>query len=134
MTDAECPLGSGNNDRGRVTEEEMNRCWDHAKEIVEYYDKRNGRGGSGAYGHNKVASNIVGVKVEVATAKWAREQLPEAVILEHFWDFKSNRASDGDVGVLIGSIENQNPIEAKGVTDEQRRTSTPNTTYRSAGW
>ena len=34
-----------------LTEEEMNRCWDHAKEIVEYYDKRNGRGGSGAYGH-----------------------------------------------------------------------------------
>lgn len=102
-----------------LTESELDRCWNHAKEIVEYYDKRNGRGGSGAYGHNKVASNVVGVKVELATAKWLRTQMPTAVILEHFWDFRTNRPGDGDVGVMIGNIENRNPIEAKGVTDEQ---------------
>ena len=102
-----------------LTEPEMNDCWTHAKEIVDYYDKRNGKGGSGAYGHNKVASNIVGVKVELAAAKWLKSQMPTAVVLEHFWDFKSNRASDGDIGVIIDNVENRNPIEAKGVTDEQ---------------
>ena len=41
---------------------------DHAKEIVEYHDKRNGRGDR-VYGHNKVASTSWGSR-SVATAKW----------------------------------------------------------------
>ena len=102
-----------------LTEEELDRCWDHAKEIVEYYAKRNGAQGSGSYGHNKVSSNVVGVKVEVATSKWLRTQLPAAVVSEHFWDFRNNRASDGDIGVIIGEFRNRDPIETKGVTDDQ---------------
>jgi hypothetical protein len=101
-----------------LTEEELDRCWDHAKAIVEYYESRNGKNGSGSYGHNKISSNVIGVKVELAGSKWLRTQLPAAVILEHFWDFRNN-STDGDIGVVIGSIANQNPIEAKGVTDEQ---------------
>jgi hypothetical protein len=102
-----------------LTEEELDRCWDHAKEIVEYYEARNGKNGSGSYGHNKISSNVIGVKVELAGAKWLRTQLPDALILEHFWDFRSN-SGVGDIGVVIdGSPIDQRPIEAKGVTDDQ---------------
>jgi len=103
-----------------LTEEELDRCWDHAKAIVEHYAKRSSTG-SGSYGHNKISSNVIGVKVEVAGSKWLREQLPTAVVAEHFWDFLSN-ADNGDIEVLIGNLQSKGVIEAKGVTDEQWET------------
>lgn len=100
-----------------LTEEELDSCWDHAKSIVEHYAKQGSRG-SGSYGHNKISSNVIGVKVELAGSKWLRQQLPTALVAEHFWDFRSN-ADNGDIEVIIGEVSQRAILEAKGVTDEQ---------------
>jgi hypothetical protein len=101
-----------------LDEGELERCWTHAEEIVAYYAKIHGKGGSGSYGHNRVSSNVIGVKAEVATSKWLREQLSTTLILEHFWDYAGSEGN-GDIEVIIGDIFHSNPLEIKAVTDEQ---------------
>ena len=101
-----------------LDEGELERCWTHAEEIVAYYAKIHGKGGSGSYGHNRVSSNVIGVKAEVATSKWLREQLSTTLILEHFWDFAGSEGN-GDIEVVLGDIFHSNPLEIKAVTDEQ---------------
>jgi len=46
-----------------------------AKESVEYYDKRFGKGGSGNYKHNRLEGCLVGTKCEYATFGWLRWKL-----------------------------------------------------------
>ena len=102
-----------------LTDDEVERCWTHAEEIVAHYAKLHGDGGSGSYGHNRVSSNVIGVKAEVGSAKWLREQLPTTVIIEHFWDFVGGGGHHGDIEVVLGDIFHSNPLEIKAVTDEQ---------------
>ncbi len=101
-----------------LSDEELERCWGHAEEIVAYYAKKHGNGGSGSYGHNKVSSNVIGVKAEVGTSKWLKAQLPTAIIMEHFWDFAGTNGN-GDLEVILGDIFHSNPLEIKAVTDDQ---------------
>ncbi len=70
---------------------ELSQCIEHAKKIVEYYgDAR----GSNTYKHNRVESNIIGVKGEVAVAKWLRSFLPCEEVIANFGDFKTQGKSD----------------------------------------
>ena len=53
---------------------ELRWCQRHAEKIVEHYGG-DGNKGSGAYNHNKVSSNLVGVKSEVATKVWLKRHI-----------------------------------------------------------
>jgi len=76
-----------------LDKEKFDWCVDHATAIVEYYDKR--RGGN-AYNHNRVESNIVGVKGEVAVVRWLKEHAPDLEIEENFIQF-DNYSLRGDL-------------------------------------
>ena len=57
----------------QLSPSELRWCQNHAEEIVEYYGGH-GTKGSGTYNHNKISSNLVGVKSELATCRWLKEQ------------------------------------------------------------
>jgi hypothetical protein len=67
---------------------ELAKCIDHAKRIVEYYGDNHG---SGVYKHNRVDSNIIGVKGEVATYKWLTSFLPSKDVVANFENFDTSR-------------------------------------------
>lgn len=95
-----------------LSKEELSWCLDHAKKIVAYYGGE-GSKGSGAYNHNKVSSNIIGVKSEVALVKWFRSH-SVAPIIENFKQFKKTNLK-GDLQVS----ESQQPVEVKGLRPHQ---------------
>ena len=74
---------------------ELEWCKNHACEIVEYYGGQGTRG-SGTYNHNKVSSNMVGVKSEVATSKWFSESVSNPNIQEKYKHFKKLRPHQWD--------------------------------------
>ena len=49
----------------------MERCESHAEAIVAHYDEKWAKSGNrNNYNHNKVDSNRIGVRCEVATERW----------------------------------------------------------------
>ena len=94
-----------------LSKSELDWCQSHAEEIVEYYGG-NGSKGSGTYNHNKISSNLVGVKSEVAATKWVREQTKNIRIEEHFKYFKE-KGLKGDIQAR-GKV-----LEVKGLRPHQ---------------
>ena len=94
-----------------LTEGELMWCKNHAMEVVEYYGGNNTLG-SGQYNHNKISSNMVGVKSEVATAKWFRENVKNPKIEENYKRYRSNGLK-GDI------VCNRKVIEVKGLRPHQ---------------
>ena len=80
-------------------------CQNHAEKIVEHYAKKFGDKGSGSYNHNKVSSNLVGVKSEVATKVWLiRNKFPRNDIECNYEDF-TNKKLIGDINIYGRSLE-----------------------------
>ena len=73
-----------------LNQEQLKWCDDHAKEIVEHYGGDKTRG-SGSYNHNKISSNWIGVKSEVAAVVWLKQNFEASKVLPHFIDFKNSR-------------------------------------------
>ena len=82
---------------------ELRWCQRHAEEIVEHYGGDGGEG-SGAYNHNKVSSNLVGVKSEVATKVWLKRNIPENLIQCNFENF-TDTTLVGDINIKGQSLE-----------------------------
>jgi len=104
----------------KLSEDQINWCWSHARAIVELYDGH-GSKGSGMYSHNKVGSNVVGVKGELATALFLEEEIkdkPEARVIRYYEDIDRNTNHPGDVGLEIFS-KLCLPIEVKGLRYNQ---------------
>lgn len=80
----------------------------HAHAIVQHFDALGRSGGANEYGHNRVTSNVIGTKCEVATAIFVRGMLHNlgmstVGVLENFWAFDGGGgASRGDVNVGDG--------------------------------
>ena len=87
----------------KLTKGQLKWCEKHAKEIVDYYGGDNTLG-SGSYNHNKISSNLVGVKSEVATAVWLKRHVDNRGITSNFINFK-NKSLKGDLDVLGHCIE-----------------------------
>jgi hypothetical protein len=81
----------------KLSESELEWCLEYAKKIVQHYGKRSEKG-SGSYNHNKVDSNLVGFKSEVACKKWFLDIVSEDKIKCHFEDYLSPN-SNGDIQV-----------------------------------
>jgi len=80
---------------------ELEWCRLHAETIVNYYGDSKG---SGAYNHNRVASNLVGVKSEVGVKTWFEERLIGIPMDCNFIHFK-NKKLKGDIRIRNRSIE-----------------------------
>jgi hypothetical protein len=52
---------------------EMHECSAHAEAIVAHFNRNFGANGSGQYNHNRLSSNLVGVKCEVGVHKWLEQ-------------------------------------------------------------
>lgn len=93
-----------------LSKSELAWCQSHAEAIVEYYGGEGTRG-SGSYNHNKVSSNIIGVKSEVGLVKWLHSHSVSPII-ENFKDFKNKS--------LVGDVVAKNlPLEVKGLRPHQ---------------
>ena len=82
---------------------ELRWCQQHAEKIVKHYGG-DGTAGSGSYNHNKISSNMVGVKSEVATKVWLKRFLDENDIQCNYEDF-TNKKLKGDLNVFGRSLE-----------------------------
>ena len=87
----------------KLSESELDWCLEYAKKIVQHYGKRSEKG-SGSYNHNKVDSNLVGFKSEVACKKWFLDIVSKDKIKCHFEDYLSPN-SNGDIQVEIQGFE-----------------------------
>jgi len=99
-----------------LDDDELLWCKTHATDIVDYYGGE-GTQGSGTYNHNKISSNLVGVKSEVAMTKWLKnatekEGLFIGVVKENYRRFKE-RGLKGDIQC------NETIIEVKGLRPHQ---------------
>ena len=76
-----------------LSDKQLKWCRDHAQKIVDYYGGNNTLG-SGSYNHNKISSNLVGVKSEVATTVWLKRHIDNRGIAPNFVDFKKHGKSE----------------------------------------
>ena len=86
-----------------LTPTELQWCLEYAEKIVAHYGKK-GDKGSGSYNHNKVSSNLVGFKSEVATKKW----LTTHIDLEHincYYEDYLNPNPNGDIEIFTQGLE-----------------------------
>ena len=90
---------------------ELNWCQKHAEDIVNHYGG-DGSGGSGSYAHNKISSNMVGVKCEVGTAIFLKKHFDNNIIHRNYEDFK-NKKLKGDIEI------NGHILEVKGLQPHQ---------------
>ncbi len=102
-------------------------CWDHARDIVEMYDGHGSRG-SGMYSHNKVGSNVVGVKGELATALWMEQEFntngggeyyAPPTVLRNYENITRSNGLSGDVQIEYTGGTVSQPIEVKGLRRHQ---------------
>ena len=108
-----------------LTADEVQWCWDHARAIVEKYDGH-GSKGSGMYSHNKVGSNVVGVKGELATALWLENEFEPSpnymippTVLRHYENTTPFNGLPGDVQIEYTGGTLSQPIEIKGLRRNQ---------------
>jgi hypothetical protein len=90
-----------------LSQEELDWCLKAAEDLVAHYKKR-GVNGSGIYHHNRVDSNLVGLKSEVGTKKWLLNHISKEDLTFHFEDYYTPNTK-GDI--LAYSI----PLEVKGL-------------------
>lgn len=95
----------------KLNSSDLSWCQSHAEEIVEYYGGNNTKG-SGTYNHNKISSNLVGVKSELATSKWLKEQNSQMRIEENFKRYQE-KGLKGDIQAR-GKV-----LEVKGLRPHQ---------------
>ena len=103
-----------------LSDDQIQWCWSHARAIVELYDGH-GSKGSGMYSHNKVGSNVVGVKGELVTALYLEEEiknLNDSRVIRYYEDIKRSANHPGDVGLEV-SNKLCLPIEVKGLRYHQ---------------
>ena len=86
-----------------LSDSQLEWCDKHARKIVDYYGGDNTLG-SGSYNHNKISSNLVGVKSEVATTVWLKRHVDNRKITSNFINFK-NKSLKGDLDVSGQCIE-----------------------------
>lgn len=86
-----------------LTQQELNWCLEYAEKIVKHYSKK-GDKGSGSYNHNKVDSNLVGFKSEVATKKWFKTYIDEDEIKCHYEDYLHPNPN-GDIEISLQGFE-----------------------------
>lgn len=86
-----------------LSDKQLKWCRDHAQKIVDHYGGNNTLG-SGSYNHNKISSNLVGVKSEVATTVWLKRHIDNRGITPNFVDFK-NKKLKGDLDIAGRCIE-----------------------------
>jgi len=99
--------------RIKLFKNELAWCKTHAEKIVNHYGGE-GSAGSGSYNHNKVSSNLVGVKSEVATKVWFKQFLPLEVIECNYEKFGD------DAKVLVGDLNiGGQSFEIKGLQPHQ---------------
>ena len=104
----------------KLSDDQIQWCWGHARAIVELYDGH-GSKGSGMYSHNKVGSNVVGVKGELVTALYLEEEvknLNDSRVIRYYEDIKRSANHPGDVGLEL-SNKLCLPIEVKGLRYHQ---------------
>mgnify|MGYP001183085892 FL=1 len=106
-----------------LSNDEVQWCWDHARAIVEKYDGH-GSKGSGTYSHNKVGSNVVGVKGELATALWMEQEFnadgnSSATVLRHYENITPSNGLPGDVQIEYTGGTVSPPVEIKGLRRHQ---------------
>jgi len=89
--------------RVKLFPKELRWCQEHAEKIVEYYGGH-GTTGSGSYNHNKISSNMVGVKSEVAMKVWLKRSFNEKDIQCNFEEF-TNKKLKGDLNIFGQSLE-----------------------------
>ena len=106
-----------------LSNDQVQWCWDHARAIVEKYDGH-GSKGSGMYAHNKVGSNVIGVKGELATALWMEQEFnatgnSSATVLRNYENISPSKWVSGDLQIeYIGGTVSQ-PVEVKGLRRHQ---------------
>jgi len=99
--------------RIKLFKNELAWCQRHAEDIVNHYGGE-GSGGSGSYNHNKVSSNLVGVKSEVATKVWFKQFLPLEIIecnYEKFGDEAKMLVGDLNIGGQSFEIKGLQPYQ-----------------------
>ena len=110
-----------------LTADQVQWCWDHARAIVENYDGH-GSKGSGTYSHNKVGSNVVGVKGELATALWMEQEFTSngggeynapPTVLRHYENITPFNGLPGDVQIEYTGGTVSQPVEIKGLRRQQ---------------
>ena len=94
-----------------LTKKDLEWCQKHAENIVEMYGG-DGSQGSGTYSHNKISSNMVGVKCELGMAIFLEKYFNNKDIKRNYEQFK-NKKLKGDIG-LNGYI-----LEIKGLRHHQ---------------
>lgn len=106
-----------------LDQEDINRCLRHASDIVQYYGGEGGLG-SGRYLHNKVDSNILGAKCELAFSKLLSihcKDIPNINIENNFWIFDTynmNHKPRGDI-LVSGPGGKELLFEVKGLRHHQ---------------
>ena len=102
--------------RIKLFNKELQWCKTHAEKIVNHYGGE-GSAGSGSYNHNKISSNLVGVKSEVATKVWFKQFLPLDLIECNYESFEDSNLV-GDLNIVFhidigGDYDFHFRIEAK---------------------
>lgn len=88
----------------RLTTPQLKWCYNHACRIVEHYGGERGKG-SGIYNHNKVHSNLVGVKGELATVLWLRTHIDDETRVKSNYESFSDSSMKGDINIDGQAIE-----------------------------
>ena len=107
-----------------LSNDQVQWCWDHARAHVEQYDGH-GSKGSGMYAHNKVGSNVVGVKGELATSLWMEQEFnatgnyAPATVLRNYENITPFNGLSGDMQIEYTGGTVSQPIEVKGLRRHQ---------------
>ncbi len=86
-----------------LKENDLDWCQKHAETIVNHYGGH-GSQGSGSYSHNKISSNMVGVKCEVGMANYLLNYFEDNEIKRNYEDFK-NKKLKGDIMIKDHILE-----------------------------
>ena len=82
---------------------ELEWCQSHAEGIVAHYGGNNTQG-SGAYNHNRIDSNLVGVKAEKASEVWLKRYIPLEDMKLHYQNYETVYGV-GDINIYGQSLE-----------------------------
>ena len=82
---------------------ELEWCQSHAEGIVAHYGGNNTQG-SGAYNHNRIDSNLVGVKSEKASEVWLKRYIPLEDRKLHYQNYETVYGV-GDINIYGQSLE-----------------------------
>ena len=87
----------------KLSPSELEWCQSHAEGIVAHYGGNNTQG-SGAYNHNRIDSNLVGVKSEKASEVWLKRYIPLEDMKLHYQNYETVYGV-GDINIYGQSLE-----------------------------